>query len=80
MLVGMGAETKAMRDKMKANLNAWREETMAFQETAEARLECKEPNPEEVKSLDIHEEFRTEDATAKSLGTMKKQHRGRHLG
>jgi hypothetical protein len=87
MLSRMDAETKAMRDKrMKSNLNAWREETVACQETAEARLECKKPNPEEtesnpvkVKSVAVHEEFRTEDAAAKPSGTMKKRHRGRHL-
>jgi hypothetical protein len=75
---------------MKANLNAWREETMACQETAEARLKCKEPNPEkiepnpekmeanpvEVKNVAMYEEFRTEDAAAKSSRTLKKRHRG----
>jgi hypothetical protein len=38
------AETKVMRDRrMEANMNAWREETMACQGKMEAHLKCEEP-------------------------------------
>jgi hypothetical protein len=41
---------------MEANMDAWREEMMAYQETTEARLECKEPSSEDMEPKTEHEE------------------------
>jgi hypothetical protein len=45
----------------------------------EACLDSKELNPEDMKSGVEHWEVPTEEAVVKSLGIMKKLHRGRHL-
>jgi hypothetical protein len=42
----------AHQDWMEANMNSWREQTIAYQETAKARLECKEPTTEDMESED----------------------------
>jgi hypothetical protein len=52
---------------------------MACQETTEACLEFKEPTTVDMESEGVLGEFHTEDAAVKSLGTLKKRHRGRHL-
>jgi hypothetical protein len=60
---------------MKANVNAWRKGMMAYQETTEAFLDSKEPNPEEMQSRAEHWEVPKEYITVKSSGALKKQHR-----
>jgi hypothetical protein len=61
------------------SLTACQEEMMVCRETMRARLECEEPSSVDMESEALHEEFCMEDAAVKSLGTMKKQHRGRYL-
>jgi hypothetical protein len=56
-----------------------RKETMSCQVTMEECLDSKELNTEDMKSKVEHQEVPTEEAAVKSLGAMKKQHRGRHL-
>jgi hypothetical protein len=41
--------------------------------------DSKELNPEVMKSKVEHREVPTEEAAVKSLGMMKKRHRGRHV-
>jgi hypothetical protein len=56
-----------------------RKEIMSCQVTMAACLDSKELSPEDMESEVEHREVPTEEATAKSSGTMKKRHRGRHL-
>jgi hypothetical protein len=53
-------------------MRAWQEETVAS-------LECKEQGLKELESKVERREVPMEEATMKSLGIMKKWHRGRHI-
>jgi hypothetical protein len=72
---------------MRSLVNAWianmrydRNEKMSYQVWMEPCLESKKLNPEDLESEVEHREVPTEEAALKSSGTMKKRHRGRHLG
>jgi hypothetical protein len=75
-------ETEAMVERQEISneeavvhsMRAWHKEAVACQETTEACLDSKEPNPDDME----HREVPTEEAAVKSSGTMKKWHRGRH--
>lgn len=56
-----------------------KKETMSCQVTTKACVDSKQPNPEDMESKVEHQEVPMEEATLKSSGTMKKQHRGQHL-
>jgi hypothetical protein len=58
-------------------LDGWRKETLADREASKT-MDLK-ANPEDMKSEMEHWEVPTEEAAVKSLGTMKKRHRSRHL-
>jgi NurA-like 5'-3' nuclease len=62
-----------------ADMKKDRKETMSCQVTTEACLDSKELNLEDMESEVEHWEIPTEEVAMKSLGTMKKWHRGRHL-
>jgi hypothetical protein len=64
---------------MRATYGADRKEKMFCQVTTKACLGSKELNPENVKSEVEYREVPMKEAAVKSLGTMKKRHRGRHL-
>jgi hypothetical protein len=78
-IMEMMAEIIATQKLMLAEMKANREEGMACQEVTEANPEKMELTPEMMQSTGEHREVPTEEATVKSLGTMKKWHRGRHL-
>jgi hypothetical protein len=82
------AKMDTNKEKMTARLDAMIEDNSEKCETTRNTHVPgrKEPNPEkmeantvEVKSVVVHEEFRTEAAAVKSSGTMKKRNRVRHL-
>jgi hypothetical protein len=82
----MREEVKSGQAEMRSILNAWiagmkkdQKETMSCQVTMVVCLDSKELNPEDMKFEVEHREVPMEEATVKSLGTMKKRHRGRHL-
>jgi hypothetical protein len=82
----MREEITSGQAKMRSIVNAWkadmkddRKETMPCHVTIEVCLYSKELNPEDKESEVEHQEVPTEEATVKSSGTMKKQHRGRYL-
>jgi hypothetical protein len=52
-------------------------ETISFQETAEAHLECKEQTSVTMESEEKHQEAPKEDAVVKPVKGRKKRHRGR---
>jgi hypothetical protein len=80
-LVSMiGANRKAIREETRAIFGADGKETMSCQVTTEACLGSKELDPEDMEYEVGHREAPTEEAAVKSSGTMKKRHRGRHLG
>jgi hypothetical protein len=60
-----------------AGMKAEQKETMACQQTTEARLECKETTPEDMEA--VHREAPMDDAVVKLVGGRKKRHMGRHL-
>jgi hypothetical protein len=60
-------------------LRAWRQETMACQETMEAHLESKEPTSEDMESIAEDQKASKEEAAVRSSGALKKEHRGWHL-
>jgi hypothetical protein len=71
------AETKAMRDKsMEDNMNAWREETMVYQEQRKACLECKEPTSEDTEAVDREV---PKEVTVRSSGALRKRRRSRYI-
>jgi hypothetical protein len=82
----MSEEIKSGEAEIRSIVNAWianmrvdRKETVSCQVTTEACLDSKELNSEDMKSEVEHREVPTEESAVKSLGTMKKQHMGRHL-
>jgi hypothetical protein len=65
-------------------INAWttemkaeQKETMACQQTTEARLECKETTPKDTEAM--HRKVPMKDAVVKPVGGRKKRQRGRHI-
>jgi hypothetical protein len=66
----IGSLLAGMKDSKKA---------MAYQETTEACLECKEPSPEEIESEVERREVPMEDAIVKPVRGRKKRQRGRQL-
>jgi hypothetical protein len=78
----MKSTVNAFQEKMDAWIANMRDnwkETMSCQVTMEVCLDSKEPNPEDMQSEVEHREVPMEEAAVKSLRTMKKWHRGRHL-
>jgi hypothetical protein len=61
------------------SVRACRKETMAGQETTEARLECEKATSVDMETEAEHREVPTEAAALKSSGRTKKRRRGRHL-
>jgi hypothetical protein len=57
---------------IKEKMKAWIANIKACQEVMEA-------NPVDVTFVAVHEEFYMEDAAARSLGTVRKRHRGWHV-
>jgi hypothetical protein len=81
------AEMKATINAIQEKMNVWvaemkdgREERTALQETTEAYLDSREPNPEEIQSGAEHREAPKEHAAVKPVGGLRKRHRGRPLG
>jgi flagellar biosynthesis chaperone FliJ len=80
-------EMNAKMDATEEKMDAWiaemkdgqKKEMMACQETTEAHLDSKEPNPEEIQSEAVHREGPREGAVAKSSGALRKRHEGRKL-
>jgi hypothetical protein len=82
----MSEEIKSGQEEMSSTVNAWiakmkkdRKETVSCQVTMTACLNSKELNLEDMESEVEHWEVHMEEAAVKSLGTIKKRHRGRHL-
>jgi hypothetical protein len=61
------------------SLRACRKETMACQDTTEARLECEEPTSEDMESEVEHLEVSKEHAAAESGKARSKRYRDRHV-
>jgi hypothetical protein len=62
----MRSTVSAIEGKMEAaihSLRAWRKDAMSCQEMTEVRLECKKPNPEDMKA--VHEEVPKEHTAVK---------------
>jgi hypothetical protein len=67
------SRTKARQEKrMESNFTAFLIETVACQETTEARLRCKEPISEDMESGAEHREVPKEHAVVRSWGIRKK--------
>jgi hypothetical protein len=64
------AQMDAHQERMGASVNAWRKEMMACQEVMEAYLESKEPTPEEMKSVAVHEVVPKEEAEVETSGAV----------
>jgi hypothetical protein len=80
------AEMRSTVSAIKKKMDAWianmrddQIETVSCQVMTEVCLDSKEPNLEDVESEVEYREVPTEEATVKSSGTMKKQHRVLHL-
>jgi hypothetical protein len=69
----------AKMDKIIEDTRAWRKEMKADRETTEARLDNKEPNPEEMETGSEHWEVPKVHASVKPVGELKKRHKGRKL-
>jgi hypothetical protein len=69
------AKTETNHEELIASMKASHESI----EVMEAYPEIKEVDPEEMKSVAVHEEVPKEEAAVKSFGAPKKWHRGRHL-
>jgi hypothetical protein len=70
----------AFQEKMDACVASRRDdqkETMSFQETMEAHLECEEQTSVTMESEEKHQEAPKEDAVVKPVKGQKKRHRGR---
>jgi hypothetical protein len=70
----------AFQEKLDACVASRRDdqkETMSFQETTEAHLECDEQTPVTMESEEKHQEAPKEDAVVKPVKGRKKRHRGR---
>ena len=64
----MRGKRDAHKEKMDANMNAWREKSMTCQETTEAYLKCKEPTTKELQSEAKNCEVPKEEAAVKYSG------------
>jgi hypothetical protein len=65
----MATEMKVMQGKrMEVNMNVYRKETMACQETTEACVEYEEPTSVEMESESEHWEVPKEEAAVKQVG------------
>jgi hypothetical protein len=53
---------------------------MAYKETTEACLESEETTSVEIGSVVVHEEVLKEEATVKTVRSLKEQYGERHLG
>jgi hypothetical protein len=76
----MRSSVSAIKEKMEAaihSLRARRIETMAYQEKTGARLECKEPIPENTEAE--QEKVPKEQGAVKPVRGLRKRHRGRNL-
>jgi hypothetical protein len=60
--------------EMNSPLSASEEKVEAWIADMKACQEAMEANPVEMTSIMVHEEFHTEDAAARSLGTVRKRH------
>jgi chromosome segregation ATPase len=92
-LMEMRQETRSGQVEIKSTLSAIEEKMEAWKADMKACEEAMEPNPEklehnpenteenpvEMTSVVVHEEFHTEDAAVGSSGTVRMQHRGRHV-
>jgi hypothetical protein len=72
-------EMRSLVNTWRANMRDDQRETVSCQVTMQAYLDSKELNLEDIKSKVEHREVPTEEAAVKSLGIMKKQHRGQYL-
>jgi hypothetical protein len=68
----MMAKLDAHQERIKASVNAWRKEMKANRGATEA-------NPDEMKSVMVHEEVPKEEAAVKSLEALKKSRGYRYL-
>jgi predicted transcriptional regulator len=55
------------------NMMAWRKEIKADREAMEVYPEKREANPEEMKSVAVHEEVPEEEAAVETSGALKEQ-------
>jgi hypothetical protein len=76
----------AIQEKMNATLKeiiedmrAWRKEMMSDQEATEAYPEKMVANPDEVKSVAVHEEVPKEEAAVETFQALKEWYEDRHL-
>jgi hypothetical protein len=79
-------EIKSTVNTFQEKMEAWiaemkdeRKETVACQVTTEARLECKEPASEGIKSEVEHEEVPKEGAAVETSRASNKRHRDQHM-